>query len=274
MLTSLVITLEAPHTVRLNRYLGRASHALFLRLVQRRDAALAEALHNAPGPRPFTCSALVGGHGREQTLTLEPGETAWLRYTGLTAELSAHLCALANDPPEQVELDGASLRVVQATLDGAEHPWAGKCSYRALVEERLGPEAPAPRRLRLTFASPTAFRSQGVNIPLPLPHLVFGSLLQRWQAFAPVAVSAEVPRYAAERVALSQYRLRSRPWEAHEAGVQIGFTGQVTFARLDSDRYWGRVLSLLAAYAFYAGVGAHTTMGMGQARWAAPEERP
>lgn len=266
MLASLVITLEAPEHLTLNRYLGRASHAFFLRLVQARAPTLAEVLHNAPGPRPFTCSALVGGHPQGQTLLLRAGDTAWLRYTALTAEVSAHLQALAQNPPETVELDGAKLRVRRATLDGAEHPWAGACSYRAFIEQHLGPEAPAPRRVRLAFASPTAFRSQGVNVPLPLAPLVFGSLLQRWQAFAPVAVSAEVPRYADEMVALSQYRLRTQPWQAHEEGVQIGFVGEVTFTRLNADRYWGRVLALLAAYAFYAGVGAHTTMGMGQAR--------
>ena len=33
-----------------------------------------------------------------------------------------------------------------------------------------------------------------------------------------------------------------------------------------SDRYWLAVLSVLAAFALYSGVGAMTTMGMGQAR--------
>ncbi|MBC7255492.1 MAG: CRISPR system precrRNA processing endoribonuclease RAMP protein Cas6 [Chloroflexi bacterium] len=267
MLTSLVLTVQTPQEVVLTRYLGRASHALFLRLIEARSPALSDALHNAPGPRPFTCSALVGGRPRGQSLYLETGQVAWLRYTGLTAEVSAHLLALAEDPPRAVELDGAPLHVVRATLDPAMHPWANRSSYEALVAEHLGPEAPAPRRLRLLFASPTTFRSQGVNIPLPLPHLVFGSLWQRWQAFAPVAVS-EVQRYAAEMVALSRYRLRTHPWQAHEAGAQIGFVGEATFARLNADRYWGRVLALLAAYALYAGIGAHTTMGMGQARLA------
>jgi hypothetical protein len=46
----------------------------------------------------------------------------------------------------------------------------------------------------------------------------------------------------------------------------IGFTGVVWFAALNRDRYWLSVLHLLAAFAFYSGVGYQTGTGLGQAR--------
>ena len=55
-------------------------------------------------------------------------------------------------------------------------------------------------------------------------------------------------------------------------GMQIGFTGRCGYtlpagAGLPPrDEYLWRALHLLAAFAFYAGVGAKTTMGMGTAR--------
>jgi len=133
----------------------------------------------------------------------------------------------------------------------------------ALAENQA--DRPSPR-VSLEFASPTTFRSGGRYVPLPLPDLVFGSLLDRWQAFAPIALSPEVRRFAAEAVAVSQYQLRTRSLPAKGGGVRVGFTGRASFVALNRDRYWLSVLHLLAAFAFYGGVGYQTAAGMGQVR--------
>jgi CRISPR-associated endoribonuclease Cas6 len=170
------------------------------------------------------------------------------------------------------------LIVTGATLDPARHPWAGQSSYQDLAAPfLLGGQEKVSRKVRLEFVSPITFRSGGRYVPLPLPELVFGSLLDRWQTFAPIALHPEVRRFAEEAVVLSQYKLRTRglPYKHGEkasgeqrgqGGWQIGFTGQVIFTALNPDRYWLNVLHLLAAYAFYSGVGYQTGTGLGQAR--------
>lgn len=267
-LVSLVLALTAPQPVTLPRHLGRACHALFLRLIDARDPALAVALHEGSGPRPFTCSSLVGGRGQGESLLLGAGEEAWLRFTGLTETVSRHLLALAQEPPAQVELDEVALSVLGATVDGDRHPWAGIGEYRDLLAagEAADPHPQQARRATLHFASPTTFHSQGVNVPVPLPYLVYGSLLDRWQAFSPLAVSGAFRRYAEEMVALGRYRLRTRVVRVKAGGLQVGFVGEASFVALNADRYWLTVLRALTEYAFYAGVGALTTQGMGQTR--------
>jgi len=267
MLTSLVITLQTPTAARLPASLGRAGQALLLRLISQRDPVLAEQLHAGAGLRPYTASNLVLGVRRQGSLQTSAGQSGWLRFTGLTAAVSEHLLALAANPPATVELDGQTLAVTGATVNPAEHPWAGQTGYQDLAAPYLlGGRERTPARLRLEFAGPTTFRSQGRFVPLPLPELVFGSLLDRWQAFAPIALHPETRRFAAEAVALSQYRLRSRGIPVKEGGVQIGFTGTAAFVALNRDRYWLNVLHLLAAYAFYSGVGSGTAAGQGQCR--------
>jgi len=270
MLASLVLTVRTEHEAVVPRNLGWASHALFLRLLAERDAGLAGELHDGMAPRPFTCSSLVGGAPQGPMLRLAPGAQAWLRFTGLTAPVSRHLLAIAANPPAQVELDGQVLQVCAATVDAQAHPWAASDGYRELCERILHAPGPVPRRVRLEFASPTTFHTrnaagQRVNIPLPLPHLVFGSLLDRWQAFSPVAVDPDLRQYAQEMVVLSRCSVRTRTLAFKEGGSETGFVGEAVFSTLNADRYWGRVLQVLAAYALYAGVGAKTTMGMGQA---------
>ena len=92
-----------------------------------------------------------------------------------------------------------------------------------------------------------------------------GSLLARWNVFAPLTLPDDVRRYAQECLAVSRYRLQSHAVQFGQA-ISVGFTGQCQYTALVWDPYWLRVVSLLAAYAFYSGVGLRTTVGMGQVR--------
>lgn len=285
MLTSLILTLQAPAEMRLPATLGRAAQALLLRLIGEKDGALAAALHEGEGPRPYTVSNLVMGRREQGALEVQAGQTGWLRFTGLTGEVSGHLLGLAVEPPETVELDGRSFTVTGATVDPAAHSWAGEISYQDLAAPfLLGSQRRITPSIAMEFVSPTTFRSQGRYVPLPLPELVFGSLLDRWQRFAPIALSPEVRRFAAEAVALSRYQLRTRglPYkqgiklgegQKTRGTIQIGFTGHVVFVALNRDRYWLNVLHLLAAFAFYSGVGYQTGTGLGQVRAGQEQER-
>ncbi|MCL4297942.1 MAG: CRISPR-associated endoribonuclease Cas6 [Anaerolineae bacterium] len=279
MLTSLILHLQSPAEAALPANLGRAGQSLLLRLIGARDAALAQELHEAEKARPYTVSNLVLGKRAGGSLHAQAGQTGWLRFTGLNEAVSGHLAALATQPPESVELDGHPFKVSGATLDPAIHPWAGQISYQDLAAPYLlGGRERLNSTLRLEFASPTTFRSQGRYLPLPEPELVFGSLLDRWQTFAPIALHSDTRRFAAEAVALSRYELRTRGMPYVKRGVGgrgegamhyptiIGFTGRVVFAVLNRDRYWLNVLHLLAAFSFYSGVGYQTAAGLGQVR--------
>ncbi len=266
MLTSLVLTLAADRPLTLPSHLGRASHAAFLRLIAGADPALAERLHTPDERRPFTCSTLWGARRQGDSLTLSPDRPVYLRYTGLTAEVSRHLQRLAQAPPSHVEIENVPLAVQQATLDPAAHPWAGQATYEGLAATHLLPGAPPAPHAELEFASPTAFRSGGLTVPVPLPGLVYGSLVDKWNAFAPVAVSEEVRRFAEECLAISRYELATRTVAGKGEALRIGCLGRCRYTAVNRDRYWLGLVQLLTDYAFYAGVGGQTTVGMGQAR--------
>ncbi|GAB4434080.1 MAG: CRISPR-associated endoribonuclease Cas6 [Anaerolineae bacterium] len=273
MLTSLVITLTSPAEARLPALLGRAAQAALLAEIGRRDPALAGQLHAEPSAaapvtlRPYTAGNLVLGRRKQGTLHISAGQSGWLRFTGLTAEVSRVLQAMAAEPPPTLTLDHHVFTVTGATLNPAEHPWAASTHYQELAAPFLlgGLERPAGR-IRLSFVSPTTFKSQGRWTPLPLPELVFGSLLDRWQTFAPIALHPEARRFAAEAVAPGRYKLRSRGIPQKGGGVRVGFTGWAEFVALNRDRYWLNILHLLAAYSFFSGVGYGAAAGLGQCR--------
>lgn len=266
MLTSLKLTLRSERPEKLPPYLGPAARAVVLGLIADEDAGLAEALHAPNQQRPYTCSRVWGAPTEDGSLIIQPDNQIHLRYTGLTAAVSAHLRRLAEDPPPHIEIEGAHLNIEEATLDQAVDRWAGETTYEALAQGYLLAAKSPNRRAKIWFASPTAFRSGGQTVPVPLPDLVYGSLVDTWNAFSPVAVCEEVRRFAQECLAISRYQLSTRAVPGKGGSVHIGFVGECQYTALRHDRYWQSVIQLLTDFAFYAGVGYRTTAGMGQAR--------
>jgi CRISPR-associated endoribonuclease Cas6 len=253
---------------------GRAAHALLLKVVEQADPALAAGLHEGSGPRPFTASSLLG---RFPARRLDPQESYLLRLTAIQSPVAGILLRAAGAggplaPGATLELAYQHLSVETVCVSAAGHPWAGASSYPELAAAQLVGPAPAARQISLSFTSPTAFRSQDRHVPLPLPELVFGSLLERWNAFSPLALPAETKRYAAECLAVSRFDLTSRPVQAKEGGLRVGGIGQITYVTLNYDRYWMSVLNALAAFALFSGVGVSTATGLGQCRQLNPEE--
>lgn len=254
-------------------FLGRAVYGFFLDYIKETDPDLSAQLHGGRGRKPFTCSTLVGGKWQDTDARLyTPEEPAWLRLTGLTPPVSAHLQRLAADPPPSLRLDGVPFQVQEATLDGAEHGAAGHTTYEELAAPTLLSGRKRLFRLKLEFVSPTTFRvrspgGKSPSWPVPMPRWVFASLRRCWNDHSPLPVPDEdLEQFVAESVVLSRYRLRTRAVPLKKGIPETGCVGVVHYLLLKKEKYWARLLNLLAAYSFYAGVGYQTTVGLGQTK--------
>ncbi|MGQ9457149.1 MAG: CRISPR system precrRNA processing endoribonuclease RAMP protein Cas6 [Anaerolineae bacterium] len=266
-LLSLVLTVEAEGAGVLPSWLGRAVMAAFLGAVAERDPALAEALHGEEqGPRPYTCSTLCGIPARQGQMEVRPGVQGWLRITGLGEGLVAFLLEHLAQPSWRLTLEGVPFRVVAATADPQAHPWAGAGRMEDLAGQYLLARQEPAWRLVLRFASPVAFRTGGQTVPVPLPSLVFGSLVDRWNAFAPVRLPSEARRFGEACMGMARFQFRSQTVRGKGEVGHIGARGQVMYTVLRKDRYWASVMELLSEFAFYSGVGLLTASGMGQVR--------
>lgn len=285
---------------------GRAAHALLLNVIRQYNPPLAEALHDGiANPsvqeeitntaaqetqiRPFTVSTLIGrfSNGKPNL-----HQTYRLRITAFQNDIvNIILQAKQNGPfkPGSIlELDYLPFRIEEANAEQntpitaneqnpinktisrvsscPNYPWEDITCYQEISAPFLLAKQLAPRRIALQFTSPTTFKSGGRHVPIPLPGLVFGSLLDKWNAFAPVIFPPEARRYAEECMAVSKYRLSTRQVPVKSGGMRMGAVGDITYACVNYDRYWMSLMAVLARFALFAGVGAGATMGLGQCR--------
>ncbi len=265
MITSLILQLRSPENVVLPATLGQAGQSLLYRLIQSHDSDLATRIHDTAGLKPLTASGLLMGKLQGRDVHIQAEEDGWIRFTGLNQEVSKCLLNIVKNPPHKVELDHVQFIVTHATINPDEHIWAGTTTYQDLSRKFLLSTAKHPRHIALKFFSPTTFRRKGKFLPLPLPDLVFGSLLDRWQLFAHIALHPDVRRFADEMVMVKNFNIRSRA-KPYKQRAFIGFTGEVSFQVMNQDHYWISVLSMLAEFSFYSGIGYRTSVGFGQVK--------
>lgn len=265
MPVSVCVTIEAVRDADLPGFLGTAAHAAFLGIVSRMDAALGSRLHDEEGAKGYTVSGLWGPRPERSRVKVTAGQHYLLRFTSYEDTLSSLLSGLRpGNQLSSIMLTDAEFRVIAVDTDPAANPWARAESFEEIASRHLFGAQPGAKVV-LQFVSPTCFRSRGATVPFPLPVLVFGSLLERWNAFAPAELSPDFRRFAEECVVASKYELRTEIVPVAGAR-QVGFTGTCEFTAINRDAYWLRLMNLLADFAFYSGVGYKTGMGLGQCR--------
>ncbi|ADI13569.1 CRISPR-associated endoribonuclease Cas6 [Truepera radiovictrix] len=204
-------------------------------------------LHDRQDLKPFTVS--VGGAAKDHP--------PFIRLTFLSEPLYTALAPALHDLPRRpLSLGDRTYTVTDVLQEG--HPWAGATTYPRLFQ------TPGDADLSLHFATPTVFRRHGANYPLPEPRLVLGSLIERWNLYAPLAVPSEVASRLTEGCVPRFFELRSRTVYAHDPFT--GFLGRVTFHLRGASADEAHWLAILGRFAFYSGVGAKTTLGFGQVR--------
>lgn len=262
---ALVLPLRPCASMPLPAALNECAHAAFFALLAQADADVATRLHGMEERKPFTLCPLFARQDGEPRRA-RGGETlSGLRLTLLDDSLFvvvAH-ALLANTNPAPLCLGDAAFAVTNVWLTGEAHPLAGGVTYSDLAAGTY-----APALLGIRFQTPTVFRSQKRDVLWPEPRLLWQSWARAWAAFAPdnagLPDEAQIMAWAAQ-VTVAQHRLETRTVRLG-GSLQAGFAGVCGCDLTALDEAGRRALTTLADFAFYAGTGRKTAMGMGQTR--------
>ena len=281
-LYSTVVKLTATQNGSVPATQGRLANAAFLDIIKTVDPVLSKTIHDHDGRKPFTVSPLQGlDRARNGRVKIERGQSAWLRFTLLDSQLFTTLTqnlltpGIPKSPWPTIRIGEINFTITEMLTTPGSHPWAGYTTVSELCRQwQLALPDESNRKIAIEFASGTMFsRSSNKNgmgkfIELfPHPAMFFGSVAAMWNDQTGVSLDKQAIReYAKETVVVSAYKMESRLFH-YWGNPQIGAIGRITYQLKDTDdQEMLRTLNCLANFAFYSGVGAKTTMGMGQAR--------
>ncbi len=267
---ALIINLQARHEAILPASHGNLAQAAFLGTIDATAPELARALHDHHQRKPYTLSKLHGSMQRRKgELYLPAGWEGSFRLTLLHSSLfNAFMQQLLSAPTFDLRLGSAHFNLSHIYGAPGSHPW---CGYA--TAEQLLAAAAAEAEIRLDFHSATSFNLTAKSdsgrervLVLPDPGRVWSSLRAKWQDFAGRPIPADFEKWVERNVVVKQMRRwETKSWR-YKGKSLLGGRGDVIFKALDDDQAMRRWWNLLADFAFYAGVGRKTSLGMGQCR--------
>ncbi|ELR97240.1 CRISPR-associated endoribonuclease Cas6 [Gloeocapsa sp. PCC 73106] len=254
---SFVIELGAAKRGYLPASMGRAIHGCILNWLKIGDAHIAEKIHQSQ-VSSVSISNLIGY--RRQPDILE-GDSFYLRICLLDGNLFSPLLeGIETWENQEVILAKFPFVIRQIYTIPDSHNLSQFTDYY-----RLGMYSPTYQDITLQFLSPTSFKQKEVFQLFPLPELVFNSLLRRWNYFAPTELQFPEIEW---QVFVSAFDLKTHALKL-QSDAEIGSQGWVKYRFINLEQ--ARIASILAHFAFYAGVGRKTTMGMGQTNLKLPK---
>jgi len=242
-------------------------YSLVLDLIHESNPALAETVHAPAKYKPVTVSTLYGcGKRSGETIHIPKLKEARFRistigkdlYEAVSTPLFQRLTSKG-----YLRIGNTDFHVLDVFVEPDEDGRRGSRGIVTNFPELLQIGATSAT-VKLRFHSPTSFRQRGRNLPVPLPKQVFDGLQRRWEHFSPIALPCSITEEVYDDLVVSQLSLRSRIWKTPKT-TSIGSVGYCTYTLLGNHGpEICRSLHTLAAFAFFAGIGHRTTMGMGQ----------
>ncbi|MCH3914453.1 MAG: CRISPR-associated endoribonuclease Cas6 [Acidaminococcaceae bacterium] len=256
--------------VRENGYLpkhqGRLLHAAFFHILSCFSEELAACTHDDVRIKSFTVSDLDEEQKNKYNVDrifVRKGQTFFWRVTALTDELLE--AALSVPIGFVIKIGAVQFSVLHIISNGNEKADSGLLDINALIHTCLMENEISSITFR--FLSPVSFRTFKYDYPFPLPQLIYGSLVDKWNlAGMPIFLNKDEVRSIAEKLIPIAWQGKTEQiYFKSDRGI-TGFTGNFSFSVAMEPLDYRRIFLLLAQFSVFAGVGRLTGQGMGQTR--------
>ncbi len=259
MLTTIVLMLKPNKDSTIKVSHGESAYASALNIIGSFDQELERKIHDGRGAKPLTVSPIWEAPRNGNMLLLKSDKTYRWRLTGLNENVSNCLMSLSSKV-KQLWIDNTDFDVIDIYTDNDSDPNAGQSSYKDMLDYWNNIEP--PESFTLKFLSPTTFRD-GYNVkPFPVPELVFGSLINTWNAHSSYELSFS--KYdIKDLIMLSNWNGETRSVILEGRKIPC-FIGKFTYRAVENLMEIRQIIGLLSDFAFFAGVGNYTGVWTGE----------
>ncbi|MEL6332306.1 MAG: CRISPR-associated endoribonuclease Cas6 [Cyanobacteria bacterium J06626_26] len=275
---SLVINLVSESTIPVQYLGGRHLNRLFLSLVSAVDAELSQALQTHKG-QAFTLSSLqIASQPQPKSArnlkfllprqhlentpfqyvhdSVPGGSHCWWRIAllddALFEQISPRLKQAAARKPWY--LGPARLHVTNF-LPANIPEWTSYSSYQQLYEQASSTN----RQVTFQLITPTVFRQDGQESPLPTRDAVFQSLRKCWNRYSGLVFAPDT----ITPIVATTFNLHTVAYNK----TSVGCLGELTFQISDTaDPLIIKRINALTNFSRYCGIGHKTNLGMGMVR--------
>ncbi|RMH71360.1 MAG: CRISPR-associated endoribonuclease Cas6 [Gemmatimonadetes bacterium] len=264
MPASTVIKLIAKRTDRLPATNGKLIHSAFLKMIEHIDPETSALLHENRPYKPFTISPLIGDFRKAgKWISVRGGNEYWFRVTTLADEL--HQYWIQSLIRSRLTIHLARVPFLLSEVLMTPHkatPWAIYQPYHKLWEQ-----AENASTFILKFESPTLIKrgSRWIDHPDSARALLL-NVAKKWNIFARNLPPIDLDTFAGRLDAAVTLHAQVQTAALQYKGLLTGFQGICTVTTTETDPEFRHRLNLMGNYAFFTGIGAKTTQGMGQVR--------
>src|SRR6266567_2194711 len=202
------------------------------------------------------------------TLLLDEDHRLYLRITVLGESGLPSVTSLLDTLASYPLLRLGSRRYMAEAADLSHSAWAGLSTWADFLAPPYG------QTIKLHLGTPLvllpdagAAGEQSFHFPFPRP--LFAELARRWQELdgppLPLGSRDFLPQLSDGGIVLADYRLHLSQ-VLLDGRVQFGFRGWICYECRRSTSPARATLAALSRFAFFAGVGAFTELGMGATR--------
>lgn len=229
--------------------IGRYIHALVFNIIKTVDASLSTEIHD----RINKCITIRKIFHRKNQLSI--------RLTLLDEELFNKFAkALIFSTIPEFTIHDKRLRIIMVKgVKSEESFWSDFISYDDLWNKADRTNSV----FNFKIVTPLFFKMGDRYDPLPQPELFFKSLYRKWNDFSPHKIEESFLTQL-EKISISYCDIKTEIFKDKMDINFIGSVGKVSFKPKNWDEDFIHKLNVLSNFAYFSGVGAKTTMGMGQ----------
>lgn len=264
MLGAIVYILQAEEDGWLPEFTGRIMHGAMFQVLKDKSQELAEFIHNEMNIKPFTVSELDRCQDNKKSgvgVIIKKGDRFRWRVSALHETILSVLLQIPIG--YRMVLNKQPMVIKKVIADGRKENSSGILEESDLIAHCLS--VPNFSKLEINFISPTTFRVDEVDYPLPTPSLLFNSLTKKWQQ---LEMPLEISLPELETI-IKQVYIRS--WQGCSKSIYLtaqrginSFTGSFVYDVSHLALEDKRLLLLLAQFGIFAGCGRLSSQGMGR----------